>query len=297
MSTTPTRTRVGFVEVTLIVFGVYALGVGLFMLFAPARSSTPSAPSSATITTSSTTRRSRSRKACCWRRCDECRGGCRPWRSRHCTGRCTRSATSSTHTTAQAIGSAGSRQGPGGDHGDPRYRVARRRQCGEGGWALMRVLVREPPAFRASAVARARFPRSRGRRLTRSSSKTSQIEARGQTGGGRRVRRRRHRQGGRRHRARGGGLLLTTLPKWGPKRPKDFEPAKKLWSTGASNLVAGGAACGRAPDRRRVGDLRLRLSDHRTRADGRDRTVSRAAAEGRDEMLALRGMEQTCCHR
>ena len=32
--------------------------------------------------------------------------------------------------------------------------------------------------------------------------------------------------------------LLTTLPKWGPKRPKDFDPAKKLWSTGASNLVA-----------------------------------------------------------
>lgn len=35
MSTTPTRTRAGFVEVTLIVFGVYALGLGLFMLFFP----------------------------------------------------------------------------------------------------------------------------------------------------------------------------------------------------------------------------------------------------------------------
>jgi nucleoside-diphosphate-sugar epimerase len=32
--------------------------------------------------------------------------------------------------------------------------------------------------------------------------------------------------------------LLTTLPKWGPKRPKDFEPARKLWSCGAPNLVA-----------------------------------------------------------
>ena len=31
--------------------------------------------------------------------------------------------------------------------------------------------------------------------------------------------------------------LLTTLPKWGPKRPKDFEPARRLWSTGVSNLV------------------------------------------------------------
>jgi hypothetical protein len=32
---TPTRTRAGFVEVTLIVFGVYAVGLGLFMLFFP----------------------------------------------------------------------------------------------------------------------------------------------------------------------------------------------------------------------------------------------------------------------
>src|SRR3989337_444043 len=30
--------------------------------------------------------------------------------------------------------------------------------------------------------------------------------------------------------------LLTTLPKWGPKRPKDFEPARKLWGQGAPNL-------------------------------------------------------------
>jgi hypothetical protein len=35
MTTTPTRTRAGFVEVTLIVFGLYALAVGLFMMFAP----------------------------------------------------------------------------------------------------------------------------------------------------------------------------------------------------------------------------------------------------------------------
>jgi hypothetical protein len=35
MTTTPTRTRGGLVEVTLIVFGVYALGIGLFMMFAP----------------------------------------------------------------------------------------------------------------------------------------------------------------------------------------------------------------------------------------------------------------------
>ena len=35
MSTTPTRTRVGFVEVTLIVFGLYGLCLGLFMMLAP----------------------------------------------------------------------------------------------------------------------------------------------------------------------------------------------------------------------------------------------------------------------
>jgi hypothetical protein len=35
MSTTSTRTRVGLVEVALIVFGVYALGIGLFMMFFP----------------------------------------------------------------------------------------------------------------------------------------------------------------------------------------------------------------------------------------------------------------------
>jgi len=35
MATTATRTRAGFVEVTLIVFGLYALSVGLFMMFFP----------------------------------------------------------------------------------------------------------------------------------------------------------------------------------------------------------------------------------------------------------------------
>ena len=35
MTTTPVRTRAVFVEVTLIVFGLYALGLGLFMMFSP----------------------------------------------------------------------------------------------------------------------------------------------------------------------------------------------------------------------------------------------------------------------
>ena len=38
--------------------------------------------------------------------------------------------------------------------------------------------------------------------------------------------------------------LLTTLPKWGPMRAKDFEPARKLWSSGASNLVAAAQGAG-----------------------------------------------------
>lgn len=38
--------------------------------------------------------------------------------------------------------------------------------------------------------------------------------------------------------------LLTTLPKWGPKRPKDFAPATRLWSVGAPNLVAAAKRAG-----------------------------------------------------
>ncbi|MFN6546511.1 NAD-dependent epimerase/dehydratase family protein [Mycolicibacterium nivoides] len=38
--------------------------------------------------------------------------------------------------------------------------------------------------------------------------------------------------------------LLTTLPKLGPKRMKDFEPAKELWSRGAGNLVAAAQRAG-----------------------------------------------------
>lgn len=35
MTTSPARTTVGFVEVTLVVFGLYSLAIGLFMMFAP----------------------------------------------------------------------------------------------------------------------------------------------------------------------------------------------------------------------------------------------------------------------
>jgi nucleoside-diphosphate-sugar epimerase len=45
--------------------------------------------------------------------------------------------------------------------------------------------------------------------------------------------------------------LLTTLPKRGPMRVKDFEPARALWGRGAPNLVsaaqrAGGAGSSRS---------------------------------------------------
>ncbi|OBB40358.1 NAD(P)-dependent oxidoreductase [Mycobacterium sp. 852002-51961_SCH5331710] len=38
--------------------------------------------------------------------------------------------------------------------------------------------------------------------------------------------------------------LLTTLPKRGPMRVKDFEPARKLWGTGAPNLLAAAQRAG-----------------------------------------------------
>ena len=38
--------------------------------------------------------------------------------------------------------------------------------------------------------------------------------------------------------------LLTTLPKRGPMRVKDFEPARRLWAQGASNLVAAAQSSG-----------------------------------------------------
>ncbi|WP_232006071.1 NAD(P)-dependent oxidoreductase [Mycobacterium sp. 852013-50091_SCH5140682] len=38
--------------------------------------------------------------------------------------------------------------------------------------------------------------------------------------------------------------LLTTLPKLGPIRIKDFEPAKRLWSRGAGNLLAAAQQAG-----------------------------------------------------
>jgi len=64
--------------------------------------------------------------------------------------------------------------------------------------------------------------------------------------------------------------LLTTLPKRGPMRVKDFEPARELWSRGAPNLVT---AAQRAGVRRVVAESVIFAHDWGS-AHGRVRPVS-----------------------
>jgi nucleoside-diphosphate-sugar epimerase len=87
--------------------------------------------------------------------------------------------------------------------------------------------------------------------------------------------------------------LLTTLPKLGPKSVKDFEPARKLWSTGASNLVA---AAQRAGVRRIVAESVIFAYGYPTSGpavmDEAD-PYPGPPPKGGDQMLAaLRGMER-----
>jgi nucleoside-diphosphate-sugar epimerase len=88
--------------------------------------------------------------------------------------------------------------------------------------------------------------------------------------------------------------LLTTLPKWGPKRAKDFEPAKKLWSQGAGNLVA---AAQRAGVRRVVAESVVFAYGYPTSGpqlvDESDPYPGPPPKGGDDMLAALRGMEQT----
>jgi nucleoside-diphosphate-sugar epimerase len=88
--------------------------------------------------------------------------------------------------------------------------------------------------------------------------------------------------------------LLTTLPKWGPKRAKDFEPAKKLWSQGAANLVA---AAQRAGVRRVVAESVVFAYGYPTSGphlvDESDPYPGPAFPGGEAVLGALRGMEQT----
>jgi nucleoside-diphosphate-sugar epimerase len=88
--------------------------------------------------------------------------------------------------------------------------------------------------------------------------------------------------------------LLTTLPKWGPKRPKDFEPARKLWGRGAPNLVA---AAQRAGVRRVVAESVVFAYGYPATGpaamDEADPYPGPPPRGGDDMLAALRGMEQT----
>ncbi len=87
--------------------------------------------------------------------------------------------------------------------------------------------------------------------------------------------------------------LLTTLPKWGPKRPKDFEPARELWGRGATNLVA---AAQRAGVRRIVAESVVFAYGYPTSGpavmDETDPYPGPPPKGGDDMLAALRGMEQ-----
>jgi len=87
--------------------------------------------------------------------------------------------------------------------------------------------------------------------------------------------------------------LLTTLPKWGPKRPKDFEPARELWGTGATNLVR---AAQRAGVRRVVAESVVFAYGYPTSGpsvvDETDLYPGPPPPGGEAMLAALRGMEQ-----
>jgi nucleoside-diphosphate-sugar epimerase len=88
--------------------------------------------------------------------------------------------------------------------------------------------------------------------------------------------------------------LLTTLPKRGPMRVKDFEPARKLWGQGAPNLVA---AAQRAGVRRIVAESVIFAYGYPSSGpavfDETDPYPGPPPPGGEAMLEALRGMEQT----
>jgi nucleoside-diphosphate-sugar epimerase len=88
--------------------------------------------------------------------------------------------------------------------------------------------------------------------------------------------------------------LLTTLPKRGPMRVKDFEPARKLWGSGAPNLVA---AAQRAGVRRVVAESVIFAYGYAPTGsaiiDETDPYPGPPPPGGDLMLAALRGMEQT----
>ncbi|KUH85849.1 MULTISPECIES: NAD(P)-dependent oxidoreductase [unclassified Mycobacterium] len=87
--------------------------------------------------------------------------------------------------------------------------------------------------------------------------------------------------------------LLTTLPKRGPMRLRDFEPARKLWGTGAPNLLA---AAQRAGVRRVVAESVIFAYGYPTTGpalmDESDPYPGPPPPGGAAMLAALRGMEQ-----
>lgn len=87
--------------------------------------------------------------------------------------------------------------------------------------------------------------------------------------------------------------LLTTLPKRGPMRVSDFEPARRLWGTGAPNLLA---AAQRAGVRRVVAESVMFAYGYPTTGpallDESDPYPGPAPRGGEAMLAALRGMEQ-----
>lgn len=88
--------------------------------------------------------------------------------------------------------------------------------------------------------------------------------------------------------------LLTTLPKRGPMRVKDFEPARALWGRGVPNLVA---AAQRAGVRRIVAESVIFAYGYPTSGpaliDETDPYPGPPPKGGAPMLEALRGMEQT----
>src|SRR6185312_10047248 len=88
--------------------------------------------------------------------------------------------------------------------------------------------------------------------------------------------------------------LLTTLPKRGPMRVKDFEPARELWSRGAPNLVT---AAQRAGVRRVVAESVIFAYGYPTTGaaltDESDPYPGPPPPGGDAMLKALRDMEQT----
>jgi nucleoside-diphosphate-sugar epimerase len=87
--------------------------------------------------------------------------------------------------------------------------------------------------------------------------------------------------------------LLTTLPKRGPMRVKDFEPARRLWGTGAPNLLA---AAQRAGVRRVVAESVIFAYGYAPTGpalvDESDPYPGPPPPGGDAMLAALRGMEQ-----